>query len=131
MPPLHRARCSGRGCGTNDTMAAVTEREDRDDDVVPVNYVRDPGRTGPEIRAALSEEHRTEFDAAWAAAVRHAARTYDLEPARLLLDRWWSVAALDLTPEARADAARARERVEAGKETFVDWPIEPDPDEGI
>lgn len=92
-----------------------------DDDVVPVDYARDPGRTGPEIHAALSEENQARFEAKWRVVIDHAARTYDLRPAEELLVQWRGVAALDLTPELVADVQRTMRRIAAGKETFVNW----------
>jgi hypothetical protein len=78
--------------------------------------VTGPGRSGPEIRAALAEHAPAElaaFERDFHAALIDAATSFDTRPLEQVLTRWWPIAAVRSIQLTEAEHDQIR-RVQAG-----------------
>jgi hypothetical protein len=75
-------------------------------------------RTPAAVRAALVGADRADFEAAYAAALDEARRTYRLEPVDQAVEQWWRYAVLSRSP-GHAEAIEQARQLLAGEDVPV------------
>lgn len=119
LDPTLQGRPGSRGmsCGIA-TVSAMTASTSAHDAPSPRSLAA--GASPAAVRAGLFAEDRTQFDAAYGAALDEARRTYELGPVHDVVEEWRRRAILQSDPEA------FRQSVRRAAEFFTGTPVPDD-----